>query len=229
VLPYSFIAWSPDGQRLAFQTLRAGRSQVWTTSVADGTVQRFEQTSSSTIYGHLAWAPGARIAYMRPDIHNIHLIDPASAREIVIAGDTGIHLWSADSPGRLTADFERSYLQSPQYSPDGNRLAVLWGHTWTFAMWAVDLRDSTYRKITDRPLFARGWSNDARYLYGQYPTGGSTIYRIDVRGGGVEPIAVLPFREAQCSPIRSRNAFLCVAFDFTSDAWMIENFDGSVR
>jgi len=59
-------------------------------------------------------------------------------------------------------------------------------------------------------------------------TGNSSLFRFDTRcGRAPEPIVALPWRGAECTPAGPRrpNAFICTAFYYVSDIWMIENFD----
>jgi Tol biopolymer transport system component len=78
VLPCSDIAWSPDGSRVAFETVRNGHGQVWTVGMADRRIERFENTFMSAICSQMSWAPAARIAYLSEDHHGVRLLDPTS-------------------------------------------------------------------------------------------------------------------------------------------------------
>jgi hypothetical protein len=54
----------------------------------------------------------------------------------------------------------------------------------------------------------------------------TSLFRVDTRNPGAPEIHISPpFREFQCTPAgpRATTAFVCAAFDFHSDAWMIEN------
>ena len=184
----------------------------------------------STLYANLAWAPGARIAYLSLSHHDVHLLDPSSGTESVLTGDTGMYLLP-QRPRLDTPAASQSYIVSPQYSPDGDRLAVRWVRDRKSEIWVFDLRNISYTKLADDRGFVRGWSGDGRFVYTQI-SGGTTIYRIHAgRRGSPEPIADLPFREAQCTPAGKLrpNAFVCMALDFNSDIWMIENFDSNIR
>ena len=206
VWPASLIAWSPAGDRLAFASVRAGRPLVWVADVDDGRLTAFARTRISSARGHLAWAPGSLIAYQRHDHHNVNFLDPSTGDE-----------------RPLIADTTSTFFFAPKYSPDGTRLAV-WRNQ---RLWIFDLRsvtDATVVGVVRRGEFPLGWSADGRYVY----TAGQTLHRVDTRRSRTpEPIITLPFREADCTPAGPRrpNAFICAAFDFVSDVWMIENFD----
>jgi serine/threonine protein kinase len=232
VWPLGEIAWSPDGSRLAFETLRAGHAEVWTADVRDGHFREFASTSMSTVYAQLTWAPGQRIAYLSPDHHDTHLLDPETGKEAILTGDTALRLQTS-APLRSTRAALWSVVTSARYSPDGRKLAVRWGTIFMhWGIWLFDLRDSTSRKISDRLAWVRGWSPDGRFVYGQFPTGGSSIYRFDIEATTAPALVVqLPFKEAQCTPAgRFRpHHFVCAAFDYTSDIWVIDNFDNNSR
>ena len=205
------IAWSPEGDRIAFMSIRGGYHRVWAAQVSDGRLAVFNR-SRALYKGHMAWAPGSRIVYQSPNALAINVLDPATGEE---------------HPLLTTLD---GGLYSPRYSPDGNRLAVWWSRgRGDRANWIFDIRDSTY--VNPKPIPGPspiGWTADGRYVYG----GGTRISRMDALGRrGRETVVDLPFREARCTPAgRLRpNAFICAAFDFVSDIWMIENFDSPHR
>lgn len=208
VWPASQIAWSRDGKQIAYESLRARRAQVWIAHVDDGRYQPLPRTQMSPYSGHLAWAPGSQIAYQRYDRRNIILLDPISGKERLLVADSG-----------------RGAVFSPQYAPDGNRLAAYWYRDADDrGVWVFDLQTGSYVKVAQGPLFPLRWSDDGRSIYAQGP--GSSIYRID-SGRKSPPQLVLnaPFREAECTPVRRVSTFVCAAFDLISDVWMIENFD----
>ncbi len=208
VWPGTQIAWSPEGDRIAFISVRAGRANTWIATVDGGRLQSFPQTNVGTARGHLAWAPGALIAYQTPDHDNIALLDPSSGAQRFLVADT--------APG---------FLFSPRFSPDGHRLAASWFRGGDDAgIWVFDLHDSSQAKVAPVQFHPRGWSSDSRYIFGGSPS----IYMIDAKEVGPRRrLLTNPFRDAQCTsagPLRP-NAFVCAAFEFASDVWIIENFD----
>jgi Tol biopolymer transport system component len=166
------------------------------------------RTSMSTATGHLTWAPGTEIAYQAPGHHAIILVDPSSGAERSLTVDS-------DSTG---------FMMSPQYSPDGKSLVFGGGPINDRGVWRIDLRDSTRAKIGDRAIWPRGWSSDGRYLYGQ-SSFSPVLHRLNTKiPGPAEQVLTAPFREADCTPVGSaaRQAFVCAAFDFTSDIYAID-------
>lgn len=216
VRPEAQIAWSPDGTRLAFNTIRNGHSQVWVVTLADGAMRAFAESRMSISTAALTWAPGSSIAYQTTQNGGIKLIDPASGEERTLV----------DSP-------QSGFAHSPAYSPDGNTLAVFYGPgtgNGDPGVYTFDVRSASSRRV-EGGFYPRGWSADSRFIYFQLPQS-PVIYRLDSRGGSKGEIFMTPpFREAQCRPIGATrpNAFICAAFDLVSDVWRIDNFDRSSR
>jgi Tol biopolymer transport system component len=214
VRPESQIAWSPDGTKLAFSTIRKRHAQVWVATVADGTMRGFAESRMSVSTAALTWAPGSSIAYQNTDGGSIKLIDPTSGEERTLV--------STPSTG---------WVHSPAYSPDGNTLAIFFGPgagNGEPGIYTFNVRTSASRRV-ETGLYPRGWSPDSRFIYFQWPQS-PLIYRLDSRGGKKwELFLTPPFREAQCRPVGATrpNAFICAAFDLVSDIWKIDNFDRS--
>lgn len=119
----------------------------------------------------------------------------------------------------------------PQYSPDGASLALLRWHGKDQGVSVYHFRDSSWTHVSDSLLFPHGWSADGRYVYAQLPWR-QPLFRLDVRARRApEHVLTAPFREVECAPAGPRRpgAFVCVAFDFVSDVWMIDNFDSHGR
>jgi dipeptidyl aminopeptidase/acylaminoacyl peptidase len=215
VWPAGRIAWSPDGQRIAYESLRGGRPQVWIAHVDDGRYQPMPHTEMSPYTGHLAWSPGIQIAYQRFDRRDIELLDPVSGRERPLLADSAV-----------------GNVFSPQYSPDGQRLAVLWSRPRDRnqaqgdrerGVWVLDLESGNRVNVAQGWLLPVGWSKDGRYIYVQGR--GSDIQRLDSwRRSKPEPVLTASLRDPQCAVVPdNRSTLVCASFDFVSDIWMIEN------
>jgi TolB protein len=213
----SQIAWSPDGSQMVFVSQRGGRVQLWIASVQGGQIHALTGSRPNAVLSQLTWAPGVRIAYQSED-HGIVMLDPESGEERALFSDTTLR------------------GMSPRYSPDGSRLAVssrAKGARVDAGISVVDLQGSAAKRlpVPGERFWPTAWSPDARYIYVQARPSGS-LYRLDV-GGSRPPERVVDmiWRDSDCVPAGPRRpkAFVCAAFDFVSDVWMIENFDSSKR
>jgi Tol biopolymer transport system component len=110
----AYPAWSPDGTRIAFQSNRTGDHEIYVMN-ADGSGVR-QLTDSDGLDVHPSWSPdGSRIVF-------------ASARTTQMYSSPGklqIYVMDADGqhPVRLTNNQVNDY--SPEWSPDGQRIAFL--------------------------------------------------------------------------------------------------------
>ena len=223
VASHGSIAWSPDGKQIAFGSVRNGHSRVWITSVDNAHRRPLTDTELSPYQGHIAWAPASRIAYLNPLQDRVAFVDAASGKVTM-----------------LVPPHPTTVMHSPEYSPDGTKLAAAWGRgAGNLGVWVFDLTGSSPpKKIADRWLFPSGWSSDGRYVYASIYNA-PTLYRLNTGGGeksepiidpsktwrGLERNGRLP--EMVCSPagVRKPGAFLCTVFDYVSDITIIDNFD----
>jgi dipeptidyl aminopeptidase/acylaminoacyl peptidase len=206
--PRSQIAWSPDGSQMAFVSLRGSQAQVWVASVEGGRLRAVVGSRASPARGQLTWAPGSRIAYQRADHRNIMLVDPATGVERALMGDTA-----------------SGFLFAPKYAPGGVRLAAIWNRSsQDQGIWIFDLERETSAKLQEPPLWLLGWASGGAI----YAQSGKTFYRLSARAPRrAKPLGEVPWPDTDCTPAGPRHpdAFVCAAFDFVSDVWMIENFD----
>ncbi len=209
VWPRSQIAWSPDGTRIAFESVRAGVGQVWTATVNNGELRRFERTNMNFITGHLTWAPGEHIAYQRPGTA-IALLNPNTGSEALLSSDTA------------------GVYHFPRYSSDGERMVMVRHRPPGYAGVSIfRVRDAAETRLPGGLLFPRGWSDDGRYFYAQDPTA-PKLFRVGTDGNGTRTLLfAAPVREMECTAAGRLypKSFICAVLDFVSDVWMINNFD----
>ena len=201
------IAWSPDQRQIAFAARRRGGAEVMIADVISGRLR--EAGAHHRTGGAITWAPGTRIAYQTRLNRNIELLDPVTGVEQA-----------------LLPDDTTAWVFSPRYAPDGVHLAVnvnLRGGD--FGVSIFDLRDRSSRRVSTPIMYPRGWSGDGRFVYAM---GLRRIYR--VAAADIAPpqqIVPLPWRSPDCTsagPLRA-TAFICSAADYTSDVWLVEDFD----
>ena len=106
----SGIAWSPEGDRIAFTNSRSGYSQVGVVEIDTGNVITI--TDTPVEHGQISWSPDGRwLAYVKAD-------DVGMSNDIVIA--------SADGSGHqkiLTSGKGKRF--EPKFSPDGEFIAYI--------------------------------------------------------------------------------------------------------
>jgi DNA-binding SARP family transcriptional activator/Tol biopolymer transport system component len=210
IWPRSEIAWSPDGQQIAFQTVRAGRSQIWLAAVSSGEMRGFPNINTSIRTTYLTWAPGSRIVYGLPDVH-LRVLDPTTSRDELLVADTA-----------------GTGLHYPRYSPTGKEIAMTrWRRGERNLVSILRIADGTDTRLPTALVFPRGWSADGRFIFAQIPFV-PKIVRLDASGKKPpEAVFTAPVREMECTPDPSRHrlSFICMMFDFSSDIWMIEDLD----
>ena len=130
-------AWSPDGDRIAFTSIRDGNKQIYTLDVASLAVTRLTRTESEIDTSQPAWSPdGTMIAYMvkRVDTYQVWVMDHTGQKntQLVRSGQTLWDfgpIWSPDGTFILFSErrgsgFSPPWLMSVQYpvSADPRRL-----------------------------------------------------------------------------------------------------------
>jgi Tol biopolymer transport system component len=209
--------WSPDGNEIAFGSTMGDAPRVWKISARGGTPRPF---NNSKLSRDLAWAAGSKILYQRPGNSALHFLDPGGGDETVFMGDS--------SGGSLSADpFQFfSWMASPEYSPDGKRVAVSCNCPGGEGVWIVSIRDSSRTLIyNDSEMLPVGWSANGAWVYVMKPDS-QRLMRIPARGGSAELLLEIPFErvgDVDVSPDGTRIA--CAVPVTQADIWLIENFD----
>lgn len=114
-------AWSPDGQRLAFTSTRAGNPDIYVFNLKDQTLQQL--TNSRAPEKYPAWSPsGTQIAFIRDYVYS----------QLWIMSDTGQYQTRFAVSGEVNDMW-------PAWSPDGNYLLFSQLNTANVP-WLVSLR-----------------------------------------------------------------------------------------
>ncbi|MGE5552884.1 MAG: hypothetical protein ACM3XZ_03035 [Betaproteobacteria bacterium] len=153
-------AWSPDGQRLAYDFRPAGSStsEIWVSAV-DGSSRRQLSRDGAGSHSSLAWSPdGKRLAYVTRDYHT---------------GTNGVWVTNLDggSPALLLSS-DSDYFSDLGWSPDGRKLLVVSGVPGVNPHSSLKLIDVVGKAVVD--LLPEGkkarvhdhprWSPDGRQI-----------------------------------------------------------------
>lgn len=212
----SRVAWSPDGTRIAYSALRAGQSDIWIHSIADGSEARFTNSPEPDWYP--TWSPdGTEIAYSSgaPGLNNVWVapVSGGPARQLTSDPFRPNFLdWSPDGTwiafsheDALTPDLYGAYrvpaqggpperLPGPDWmarvvwSPDGTRLAF--GGYAGLSIVPADGGDAVVLLDDTWSPLQPDWSPDGTALvFRSSRRRDATIWTIPVEGGAPRPLA----------------------------------------
>lgn len=145
--PYTDVAWSPDGQRIAFVAQHQNKLKIWTAKVSDGTARPFPASETSQGGFELTWSPAPFIVYQRPGNRNFHIIDPETGKE------------------RPLLRKESGMVFRPRSSPDGNGVAVMRRRPRGSGVYRIQLDPYQEQEFSPVPRFPIGWSDDGATLF----------------------------------------------------------------
>ena len=203
------IAWSPDGQTLAFMAQYRGQAHVWTVP-AKGSSPKVHKHALASDGPPLAWAPSERIIYQQPGNRNFGVLDPIREDEHpLISSETGWPFY-------------------PSVSPDGESVAVFWNRDQKAGVWAIDIDQGTERLLVEGGYSPLGWSADGRFLYaGEQEASPVSFVRIPASGGPAQEWRTIDFgprRHIICQ-LSSIEELLCVVLETSADIWTAEGIE----
>jgi Tol biopolymer transport system component/predicted Ser/Thr protein kinase len=207
--------WSPEGDRIAFNSTEGGKgNRAWVVAASGGTPLLLAKTLLTPDIWSMAWAPGRRIAFIRPGNRELATLDPSTGDEEAIVRES-----------------EAGFCFTPAYSPDGSSLAFFWNRKSGPEVWRVDLA-SKAKAVVNQGSYAMvvGWSADSRWIY-YLDVGGepARLFRLPSHGGKAELVGEiaapgLPIGFS-LTPDGKRAVAACVERE--SDLWLIDSFRGS--
>ena len=167
------LAWSADGREIIFSSTRGGLPTLWRVQAAGGRLRRLIGIGE---YAHqpAVSRAGGRLAYLyrKTDTNIWRAPGPLSNTP-------------GSDPVRLVASTREEY--SPQFSPDGNRIAVVSDRSGSREIWVCDSDGRNPVQLTNFGGSHAGsprWSPDGKQLaFDSRPEGLSSIYVINVAGG----------------------------------------------
>lgn len=199
---YSNATWSPDGQRLAFTSNRAGKNQIHVYYVAEKTVAAVTSVPSSP--ADISWSPdGSKIAFTM----SVKAARTAFSAEVKMPKKPTGARWAA--PAKI---IERTYYQQdgPGILPDAYR-----------QVFVVPSEGGAARQLTEGPYRHGGplvWLTDNKSLVfsanrnedWEYQTSESDLWRLNIENKGLQQLTQLPGSEFSpaLSPDGKKVAFL---------------------
>jgi Tol biopolymer transport system component len=159
--------YSPDGRKIAFQSLRSGTVEVWTCDAADGTSCLQVSKFDGPLCGSPSWSPDGRWL----------------ALDSYVDGNSQIYIIAADggAPRRITND--RAVDMVPTWSRDGRWIYFASDRTGRYEIWKTSKDGGDAVQVTRSGGYSYALeSPDRKYLYYTKP-GQPGIFRIPVDGG----------------------------------------------
>jgi Tol biopolymer transport system component len=164
-------AWSPDGQKIAFTSSRAGNANDVYVMSADGSGQT-RLTTDPAADGDPAWSPdGQKIAFTSS-----------------LAGNANdVYVMSADgsSQTRLTTDAAGDV--APAWSPDGQKIAFVSYRNGNVDVYVMKVDGSGQTRLTTDPAddIWPAWSPDGnRITFASVRDGNYEVYAMSADGSG---------------------------------------------
>lgn len=208
-------AWSPDSTEIVFGSNEGGVPRVWKVSVHGGKPHQFSESILSSSHS-IIWSPGEHILYQMPGNRNFHILDPETGKEVPLVKD--------DSVG---------WCFSPQYSPDGKKVALFWNRgkpSRSRGIWIIKLNDFSEEFINEGEEMPIGWSPDGKWIHAFNPDSKRYV-QIEVLSKQVKILPTMSFT-ADGTPgimVLDGRPFVFLDYKTHSDVWVVENFDPEMK
>ena len=175
-------SWSPDGQKLAFETNRDGLPQIYLMNV-DGNGQTRLTSGAANV--NPAWsADGTKIAFV-------------SVRD----GNTEVYVMNADGSSQTRLTNNTTVDFAPTWSPDGTKIAFSSLRDGNLEIYAMNADGSGQTRLTNNPAgdLDPDWSpNGQRIVFTTSRDGNPEIYAMN--GDGSAPTRLTNNPSAESRP-----------------------------
>jgi Tol biopolymer transport system component len=183
-------AWSPDGQRLAFVSLRDGNEEIYVTEVGSTEARRLTETRAADFAP--AWSPDGRhiiFQSQRDGNTNIYIMDADGGDLRRLSQDNTFDIdpmWSPNGRNIVFTSWYEIYImdmsgdaqrlrrltdntvldEQPVWSPDGQHLAFAFEQDGNFEIYIMAIQDGSLRRLTRNSVDDRApaWSPDGQYI-----------------------------------------------------------------
>ncbi|MFQ5641558.1 MAG: protein kinase [bacterium] len=209
------LAWSQDGQEIAFGATKGGKTKVWKVASTGGTPRVFENSELSQNTYQLEWAPGSSIVYHRPGNRNFHFLDPVTEEEKPLDPTNSI-----------------GWIFRPSYSPGGKKLATMVNTEGGKRLAMFSLGDSSYVSVQMGYLYPIQWSADGNNIYTlDLSKNPNEILVVPSNGRNSKTLVTMPLKNDgdDMSMTSDGKRIVCPVNELLSDIWLMENFDPEVK
>jgi Tol biopolymer transport system component/DNA-binding winged helix-turn-helix (wHTH) protein len=178
------LAWTPDGREILFLSNRSGSgySSLWRIPAAGGTPALVE-SAGTDLTGFAISRRGARLAWSQT-------IADTNVWQIELAGTTTLRQQAKTLISSTRQDV------SPQFSPDGRKIAFASNRTGSWEIWVCDSDGQNAAPLTSFNHLVTGsprWAPDGRRIvFDAHAEGSPDIYVVNVEGGAPRRLTTEP-------------------------------------
>ena len=219
-------SWSPDGTKIAFESLRNNGSEVWVMN-ADGTGLKQLTFNGPAEDRGTAWSPdGTQIAFHSA---RFPVTNPPPG-----SGHSALEIFKMNADGsnqvRLTNNAFQDSL--PSWSPDGSKIAFTSNRDGDFEIYVMNADGSNQTRLTNSPGEDAHpmWSPDgSKIVFHSRRSGNLDIFVMNADGTGVTQLTNTPTFEffPVWSPDGTKITFTGNTIDTTNFNVYVMNADGS--